>query len=222
MSKSSHRQPRRAKIHEKPRKTPTQERGQRKVDQLLDATAEVFADVGYEAATTNAIAARAGVPIGSLYQFFRNKDALLLALGQRYADQMREVQEGMLGSAPELPLPELYHRIIHTMADFHERHPGFRPLFFGSATQGLLADVAASISAGCVDRVDKVLAVRMPWLNAQRRRLYATVNVEVVKNLLPLAASGDAKWRESVLEEIKTLLLAHMEHVRREHGQPES
>lgn len=215
MSKSSHRQPRRTKIHTKPRRVPTQERGQRKVDQLLDAAAEVFAEVGYDAATTNAIAARAGVPIGSLYQFFRNKDALLLALGQRYAEQMREVQDTMLEGAAEMPLPELYHRIIHTMADFHARHPGFRPLFFGSATAGLLSEVTAAISAGCIDRVEKVLAVREPWLDPERRRLFATLNVEVVKNLLPLASSGDAKWREAVLEEIKTLLLAHMEQVRK-------
>jgi AcrR family transcriptional regulator len=57
-----------------------QARGQRRIDQLLDVAARVFAEVGFEAATTNGIAARAGVSPGSLYQFFPNKDAMAEAL----------------------------------------------------------------------------------------------------------------------------------------------
>ena len=66
------------------RKLPKQARSQQRVDTILDTAAQLFEEVGYESATTNEIALRAGVPIGSLYQFFTNKDAILNALVERY------------------------------------------------------------------------------------------------------------------------------------------
>ena len=66
---------------------PLQARGHRRVDLLLDAAAAVVAEVGVEAATTNAIAARAKTSVGSLYQFFPDKDALVWALGQRFIER---------------------------------------------------------------------------------------------------------------------------------------
>src|SRR5262252_3918482 len=62
-----------------------QARGQRRIDLLLDVAALVFAEVGFEAATTNVIAARAGISPGSLYRFFPNKDAIAEALADRFA-----------------------------------------------------------------------------------------------------------------------------------------
>src|SRR4051812_843544 len=70
-------------------RAPQQDRGQRRVDSILDAAEEVFAEQGVDAATTNAIAERAGASVGSLYHFFPSKDAILLALVRRYAERMR-------------------------------------------------------------------------------------------------------------------------------------
>src|SRR5260370_1341413 len=70
------------------RRQPKQARSQQRVDHLLNVAALIFEEVGYAAATTNAIAARAGVPIGSLYQFFPNKEAIMDALVERYLDEL--------------------------------------------------------------------------------------------------------------------------------------
>lgn len=67
-----------------PRRAPQQERSRRRVAALLDAAAEEFAEQGFIAATTTGIAARAGVPIGSLYQWFPDKEALLYGLADRH------------------------------------------------------------------------------------------------------------------------------------------
>lgn len=70
------------------RRTPLQARSRATVEYLLEAAAQVFDARGY-AATTNEIAARAGVSIGTLYQYFADKDALLLALAERHLDEAR-------------------------------------------------------------------------------------------------------------------------------------
>lgn len=81
-----------------PRKKPSQSRSQATVDVILDAAARIFVETGFDAATTNAIAERAGVSIGSLYQYFPNKLALLAALKERHIVEilgaMRSVIEG--------------------------------------------------------------------------------------------------------------------------------
>lgn len=67
-----------------PRKRPRQQRSRALVDRVLDAAARIFTEDGYRATTTNDVAAEAGVSIGSLYQYFPNKDALLVGLAERH------------------------------------------------------------------------------------------------------------------------------------------
>jgi len=71
------------------RRQPQQARGQQRIQKILDAAEHIFADVGYDNATTNAIAVRAETSIGSLYQFFPHKEAILKALVLRYLEEMR-------------------------------------------------------------------------------------------------------------------------------------
>lgn len=67
-----------------PRKAPSQQRSARTVDRIVAAAITVFDDVGYTAATTNEIALEARISIGSLYQYFPNKDALLVEIARRH------------------------------------------------------------------------------------------------------------------------------------------
>ncbi len=78
------------------RKRPLQGRSRSTVEVILEAAAQVLERDGYAAATTDLIAERAGVSIGSLYQYFPNKDAILLALTQRHALQAQTVLEPLL------------------------------------------------------------------------------------------------------------------------------
>lgn len=73
------------------RKIPRQKRSREMVARLLDATAETLAVRGLDQTTTNHIAEAAGVSIGSLYQYFPDKDALIEALLERMAEQVMEL-----------------------------------------------------------------------------------------------------------------------------------
>lgn len=194
------------------RREPVQERGQQRIERVLDAADALFAEVGYEGATTNAIAARARTAIGSIYQFFPDKTAILHALADRYRAQLHEVHERVLSAETALlPLSEIYDRVISALADFHRRNRGFQALFYGSPTSAGLSEAAGVLHEECIGRVETMLAARYPELSPVRRRLLATINVEVLKALLPLSEAGDEAHRQTVLLEIKKLLLGHMQ-----------
>lgn len=80
----------------KPRKTPSQPRAAGTVAAIIEAAAQVLETEGFEGFNTNAIARRAGVSIGSLYQYFPGKDALTIALMNREADRFYEDARAML------------------------------------------------------------------------------------------------------------------------------
>jgi AcrR family transcriptional regulator len=82
----------------KPRKTPMQKRSAETVSVILEAAARVLELDGFEGFNTNAIAKRAGVSVGSLYQYFRSKDALLSGLMEREAAPLLAVTDELIGA----------------------------------------------------------------------------------------------------------------------------
>ncbi|MBN3751415.1 TetR/AcrR family transcriptional regulator [Paraburkholderia sp. Tr-20389] len=74
----------------RPRKTPTQSRAEETVASIIEAAAQILETEGFDGFNTNAVAARAGVSIGSLYQYFPGKDALTVALIRRETQRFHE------------------------------------------------------------------------------------------------------------------------------------
>lgn len=193
------------------RRRPVQRRGQQRIDRLLDAADALFAEVGYEQVTTNAIAQRAETSIGSLYQFFADKGAVLRALAERYLARLHAIYDIVLSDASaQVPLAEAYQQVIHALADFHRHNPGFRPLFFGAPTSAGLGEASRVLLEETVRRVAQVLQARAPAVPPERCRLLARLNVETLRALLPLAEEGDEAHRTLVLGEIKRLLVGYL------------
>src|SRR5581483_874384 len=86
-----------------PRKKPKQERSQATVDAILVATARVLCETGYDRASTNRIALAAGVSVGSLYQYFPSKEALVAALVERHVDQMNDLLASKIVAVIDAP-----------------------------------------------------------------------------------------------------------------------
>ena len=101
----------------KSRKSPVQARSKKTVETLLDAAAQVFIERGFTGGTTNHIAARAGVSIGSLYQYFPNKDAIMVGLMERHLEEERKhLEERMRRLSGRADSPrKLLHGLIGTM-----------------------------------------------------------------------------------------------------------
>lgn len=82
-----------------PRKTPVQERGKLTFDAILDAAAQLLIERGYTRMTTNAVAERSGVSIGSLYQYFPNKQALVASLHERHVQRISTIMQQAFGES---------------------------------------------------------------------------------------------------------------------------
>jgi AcrR family transcriptional regulator len=107
-----------------PRKAPSQERSRLTVEAILDAAAHVFEANGYSAGTTNRIAERAGVSIGSLYQYFPNKDAVLVALTERHIEEGAAAVAPLLaGLGPDVPLERALRDLVGAMVRAHRSRP---------------------------------------------------------------------------------------------------
>ena len=197
------------------RKLPQQARGQQRISRLLDAAECVFAEVGYDAATTNAIAAHAQTSIGSLYQFFPNKEAILTALAARYLAELRlTLDQALTPETAELPLGVFLDCILGAIAHFQASHTSFRPLFISARhighTQDEVANAAFDLRQEIIQRIDGLLALRAPILAEADRLLYAQVSVDAVRGLLPLLQATLPDERARVIAEIKRLLLAYL------------
>jgi AcrR family transcriptional regulator len=107
-----------------PRKSPRQSRSAVTVAAILDATAHILVERGYAATSTNAVAERAGVSVGSLYQYFPNKDALIAALHVRHIEQMKAVIERALAKAMDGTLADALSVLIEGAVEAHRVEAG--------------------------------------------------------------------------------------------------
>ncbi len=106
------------------RKKPTQERALATVDAILRASAHILRTSGYGAATTNRIAERAGVSIGSLYQYFPSKEAIMNALLQAHVDGINaELVNVVAGIAGQTSLAESVRTFITAVFAAHSADP---------------------------------------------------------------------------------------------------
>jgi len=110
-------------LRTKPRKSPTQQRSQLTVAALLKATAHILVKEGYESASTNRIAAAAGVSIGSLYQYFPSKEALVAAVVDRHMQEMLELLRAAVDRVREQPVEAATRELVKVMIDAHRVDP---------------------------------------------------------------------------------------------------
>ncbi len=158
-----------------PRKAPAQRRSVETVERILDAAARLFDERGYHGTTTNHVAEAAEVSVGSLYQYFPNKDSLLVALAQRHLAETAEAFGGRLvelaAAAPSLA--EVTRSLIELTLERNDTSQLHALLF---------AD-----------------APRTPELVAQFEALTGAIVAEVAGHLRRSGAGGDDPERRAAL-----------------------
>lgn len=106
-----------------PRKEASQERSRATVDALVEATARILVREGFDKASTNRIAEVAGVSVGSLYQYFPSKEALVAAVIERHRQEIMQVVRGELALAANQPMEQGVRTLVAVAVKAHRVDP---------------------------------------------------------------------------------------------------
>jgi AcrR family transcriptional regulator len=194
---------------EQPRRR--QARGERRIAQLLEAAARVFCTTGYTAASTNAIAREAGVSPGTLYQFFPNKEAIAIELGDRLVHEMRETYgEALAPVDPATPLEEAIGSAIDRFIAFNTEHPVFFALMHGPDIPGRMAETHDQLHTTLIGRIEDLLASLMPGATPADVTRTAHVCLGVYKSGLELVLAHEGPERAAYVQEIKDVLVRYL------------
>jgi AcrR family transcriptional regulator len=177
---------------------------------MLDACAEIVDEVGYEGLTTTLLAERAGVAIGSVYQFFPDKRAVVQALVQR------NLEAYLQRLAERFTVAELtdwwigVDAAIDEYIDMHRTVPGFRTLHFGDVVDAHLLDDERDNTAVIAGQLAEVLVARFTVPDTARLRFALAIAVEAADALIKFAFRRDVKGDEEVLTEAKALIREYL------------
>lgn len=197
----------------RPRKQPAQERSRATVGVILEAAARVFASHGYAAATTNRIAAKAGVSVGSLYEYFPNKDALLVALMEAHIAEGQAIlaRAGAEALVPGMSLRQSVGRLVQAMIDLHGRDRQLhRVLFEETPLPARIRRQLADVERAVADHIADFLRGH-PEVTAPDPDLAAMVLVQAIEGLTHrLVVHGDAASDPAQAAELVTLATAFL------------
>jgi AcrR family transcriptional regulator len=194
------------------RRVPTQQRSRDRLARIASAAGELCAEVGADAVTMEGIAARAGTSIGSLYQFFPNRDALLHFVAERYVEDLsRLLEPDEDPDAAHLPLEGLVDAVLSPFESFHHSHPGYFAVLFAPQGSAALATLRGRLRELLVARVERLLLLRAPALGAARRRTLALTATEAARALLQYAETHlPPARRRAMREELRVMLVAYL------------
>ncbi len=171
-----------------PRKRPRQARSKATVDTILDATTRVLVKQGFDGLSTNAVAAVAGVSIGSLYQYFPNKEALVLALIDRHVEQMNAAILAELTRVKNLPVAEAARCVIELTIRAHAIDPDLHRVLTEQVPRiGKLARLR-EVDEICQRMVAGLLAARRDEIAIRDPDLAAFILVSTIESVVHRAA----------------------------------
>ncbi|MEM7275073.1 MAG: TetR/AcrR family transcriptional regulator [Actinomycetota bacterium] len=199
-------------------RAPQQERSRRVVRRLLDAAEVAFAEEGYDRASVRSIAASAGVPKGSVYQFFTSKEGLLDAVEADLTRELGQAFEGLATAHQELldgngSLQTMVGHVIGEILELAARRPVFATLFSGQAAAGPLAAAGARMRDACQSQIEAVMqgAEPPPTIGVTQ---VATVCTEIIRGLLPRIVDADGTVDPVLGPELSFAVAAYLASVR--------
>jgi AcrR family transcriptional regulator len=197
-----------------PRRVPTQRRSRETVSLILDTTAELLDEVGVDAFTTNLLAERAGVRVSTVYRYFPNKLAVIVALAERLAEEWDEWFEGWEPLVdPERDLLEGYELLLDRWVNRIQKQPGGMAIRRAMQAVPELRDVERRDNDGLAKSFSRVLrkrGVRVPPKRLQTvGRMLLDTAAAVADEML---IRGDVTGRASY-EELKQMHRAYLSRI---------
>lgn len=193
------------------RRAPVQQRSADRLARILGACAELLDETGYEQLSTRAVAARAEVPIGSVYRFFSNKRALVEALAERNLDTYAERIAARLASIPAEDWRGAIDAVLDEYLAMKRSVPGFALVDFGSPTAAL--DPGGDANRRLASRLVELLSGHLGRIPDEDLDRIMPVCVEAADALLQLAFRTAPSGDPAIVAETRVLLRAYLARV---------
>lgn len=188
------------------RRHPSQQRSAERVERMLNACADLLEEEGYDALSTTRIAERAGVAIGSLYQFFPDKRAIAQALTLRHLDLFTRRLSERFAVATFAHWWDAVDAVVDVYVEMHRGARGFRVLHFGDVVDRHLLDSAADNNTVVLDRLRDLLVERLGVPYGPDLDRVLAVAIEAGDAALKLAFRADPAGDPVLINEGKLLI----------------
>jgi AcrR family transcriptional regulator len=197
------------------RRIPSQERGQQRRNVILDAAERLVATHGLGDVTTNQIALEAGVPIGSVYQFFANKEAVVHGLVERYKQSVIATMLDLPANLPDLTPTEIVNVLFARVIAIAQRRSAFLSTVLSAGEGGMLWHIATPIREAWQSGIQNLIAQRAPWLSPEQCALHAVVSFTASRSLFARALyeqkMGKTALAQHILEQARLMQVAYYE-----------
>jgi len=197
------------KLKKAPIRKAKQERAQATIEAVLEAAAQILTVEGYEGATTNRIAEAAGVSIGSIYQYFPNKESIVAELIERTLGQVMSVFVERLAQVGNLALKEGVRQLIRAMIEAHRKHPSLQRVYDEQIPKIGKLGRLRELQNQAVEMVQLYFASRRNELRVKNLEIAAFIGVHSVEFLIKEALSERPELFESPAFEDELVALIH-------------
>jgi AcrR family transcriptional regulator len=177
---------------------------------MLDACAELIDEVGYNGLTTTLLADRAGVAIGSVYQFFPDKRAIVQALALRNVDAYIARVQARLRVGTLSHWHEAVDAALDEFIEMHRVVPGFQTLHFGDIVDRHLLEEERDNDAVIADQLRLLLVGFFGLPDTASLRLALLVAVEVGDAVVKLAFRRDPAGDPLILAEARQVVVDYL------------
>ena len=191
------------------RVAPQQERSTRRLAGFLDAAAELFVEVGYEAATMTAVAERSGSSIGALYNYFPDKQSIAFTLVNQYSQEIEAHWKPLMEQAEILTHAEFANLFIEGITQFAQKRPAYLSLL--AAPIRFRRDPAARKASRIA--IANAFQAKNPSLSRERSLLAANLSLQIVRGMMTLYGEADSRDKVLVVAEFKKLLTLYLRGV---------
>jgi AcrR family transcriptional regulator len=195
-----------------PRKLPTQDRSKETVEAILQATALVLKREGYDRASTRRVAEVAGVSVGSLYQYFPNKESLVVALYNRHLRELISMFEVRFEESVWAPLPEAIRGLVGASLRLHTVDPELHRVLVEQIPRSGRPDPEDALARRVQEMFRAFLEEREAEIRPEKLDLAAFMVIEAVEAITHAAVLDRPEYLEveDFVEEISTLVLSYL------------
>jgi len=189
------------------KKQPNQPRSFALLDSILESTSKLMLSLGYKNTTTNKIADKAGVSIGSIYQYFKDKDSVALTLFDKIINDNGDSFQKKLLEQPDLSLNEKLDVLIEHIVDmFIEKKP-ILDLLFSYAPRFQTSQLVVRSRVKAIQSIATLLSAHAEELAGQDASLASEVIVNAIMGVIHWHILNHQSQlnRESLIRELRAL-----------------